>query len=91
MQEKKEAMDNADQVSVLCPPSDNKMYICIPSSWRKPWPEQAGPWPLVASCLGKSGHDPGPRTTENKESHGLTAALIGKGGMQQGGYIVDKY
>ena len=30
MQGKKKAMDNAEQVSVLCPPSDNKMYICIP-------------------------------------------------------------
>ena len=26
----KEAMNNADQVSVLCPPSDKKMYSCIP-------------------------------------------------------------
>ena len=64
------------------------MYICVPLSRRKPWPEQAGPWPLAASHLGKSGHDPGPRMTGNKESHGLTVALIGEAGAQQGGYIV---
>ena len=58
------------------------MYSCGPLSWRKPWPEQAGPWPLAASHLGKSGHDPGPRMTENKESHGLTVALIGEVGAQ---------
>ena len=64
------------------------MYSCGPLSWRKPWPEQAGPWPLAASHLGKSGHDPGPRMTGDKESHGLTVALIGEVGAQQGGYIV---
>ena len=80
------------QVRVCCPlpVSLIRMYSCVPLSWRKPWPEQAGPWPLAASRLGKSGHDPGPRTTENKESHGLTVALMGKGGAQQRGYIVKR-
>ena len=66
------------------------MYSCVPLSWRKPWPEQAGPWPLAASRLGKSGHDPGLRMTRDKESHGLTVALMGKGGAQQGGVHCKK-